>query len=95
VDDNTVIVEEPTPEEIETTRKKIMDLMNWAQSLTAEQIAFLCDGGWYNNAMKGYAVIAAQNAGFTAEQIQKLLDGFHWAFEFKDKEQAEQVYRNF
>jgi adenylate cyclase len=95
MDDNIMLSEEPSQEELEVAQKKFAELMHWAQSLTAEQIAFLCDGGWYNNTIRGYAVIAAENAGFTSEQIRKLLDGFHSAFDDNDKVQAEQVYRNF
>jgi ParB family chromosome partitioning protein len=93
--ENTVILEEPTQEELEKAHRQFTKLMIWAQGLNAEQINFLLDGGWYNNAMKGYIISAAKEADFSDEQIRKLLDGFRWAIECYDKEQAEQIYLDF
>lgn len=69
-------------------------LLSWAQSLTREQIDFLCDGGWYNNTMKGYLIIAAKEAGFTDEQIDNLLQGLRMAFSKKNKSDADAVFQN-
>ena len=64
-------------------------------SLTKEEINFLCDAGFYNDAIKGYLITAAKNAGLDREQIKKLLDGLYWAFDEKDKVDAEEIYKNF
>lgn len=69
------------------------ELYRWANSLTQSQIDYLCNGGWYNCTIKGYLISAAQEAGFTDEQISELLDGLRWAFSLKDKSDADKVYR--
>ena len=68
--------------------------MKWASSLSKEQIAFLCDGGWYNNTIRGYLIKAAEYADFTDEQISVLLEGLNIALDNYDKEAAEKVYLN-
>ena len=56
-DDEEIIL--PTPEQEEAWRKESAEKIEWANSLTEEQIDFLCDGGWYNNAIRGYVIAAA------------------------------------
>ena len=82
-------------DERERTMKEHKEEMKWAQSLTQEEIDFLCDAGFYNDAIKGYLITAARNAGLDREQIKKLLDGLYWAFDEKDKVDAEEIYKNF
>ena len=93
---NIEILTESFPKE---ERKRIITehkaKMKWAQSLTKEEINFLCDAGFYNDAIKGYLITAAKNAGLDREQIKKLLDGLYWAFDEKDKVDAEEIYKNF
>lgn len=68
------------------------DLLHWAQSLTQEQVDYLCNGGWYNNTMKGYLIAAAQEAGLSKQQIRDLLNGLRMALSEKDKSDAEKLY---
>jgi len=69
--------------------------MDWANSLTKDQIDFLCDGGWYNNAMRGYLIKAAKYAEMDDKQISELLEGLDVAFDNYDKQDAEKTYANF
>lgn len=81
----------PTEEEKKTFFAHQHELYKWAFSLTQEQIDFICNGGWYNNAIKGYLIAAAKVADFTNEQTRALLDGLRWALSEKDKAEAEKV----
>ena len=72
--------------------RKTVDLMNWAASLDKDQINYLCDGGWYNNTIKGYLIAAAQEADFSDEQIDELLNGMRMALSKNNKEAAEELY---
>lgn len=81
----------PTAEEVEQARREFRELMQWANSLTDRQKEFLCNGGWYNNTIRGYLIAAAQYADFTDEQIKELLGGLRWAFSEKDKADAEAI----
>lgn len=81
-----------TDEELESVAEKQGKLLRWAQSLSQEQINFLCDGGWYNNAIKGYLMSAAKAADFSGEQIKELLSGLDLAFDEIDKIKAEKIY---
>ena len=76
-------------------QKEHEELMNWANSLSDKQLDFLCDGGWYNNTIRGYLISAAQNAEFSNEQINELLNGLRMAFSLKNKEDAEKISNNF
>ena len=79
----------PTPEQVEKWRKEDEEKMKWANSLTEEQIDFLCDGGWYNNTIEGYIRLSAKSAGFKDEDIRKLVSGFKESLNWYDKEAAE------
>lgn len=86
---------EPTEEQKEEWRRDFEIMIQWANSLTKEQKAFLCDGGWYNNAIRGYLIAAARYADFTDEQIKELLGGLRWAFSEKNKADAEEISNDF
>lgn len=90
----TIFIPIPTQEEIRAEMKRQNELLAWAQSLTPDQINYLCDGGWYNNTIKGYLITAAWNAEFTEKQVNKLLCGLNWAFSEKNKVDAEKVYND-
>ena len=60
-------------EERERIIKEHKEKMKWAQSLTKEEINFLCDAGFYNDAIKGYLITAAKNAGL--DDICSVLEG--------------------
>lgn len=79
---------------ISESAKNEMELMSWAMSLSKEQIAYLCDGGWYNNTIKGYLISAAKKADFSKEQIELLLNGVRFALSELDKNDADNVYVN-
>ena len=80
-----------TPEEREAFWKHQRELLAWAQSLDSEHINYLCDGGWYNDTIRGYLIAAARCADFSAEQIDKLVGGLRWAFSEKNKADADKV----
>lgn len=85
----------PTPEEIAEDNRKYNELLTWAQSLTDDQRAALCDFGYYNNAMKGYAIRAAKEMELTEDQTRELLRCFSYALDMMDKEEAEKLYIDF
>lgn len=85
---NTVIMDK------EDIKKEFDELMNWAHSIPKRQIDFLCDGGWYNNAMHGYLIKAAQFADMNDEQINALLEGLDAALDNFNKSEAEKIYAN-
>lgn len=84
----------PTAAEIEEEGRKHRELLRWAQSLTAEQRNRLCDMGYYNDAMKGYALFAAREMHLTEEQSRELLRCFSYALDVMTKEDAERLYIN-
>ena len=81
-------------EKIRAVATKDKELTKWAQTLTQEQINFLLDGGWYNKAIKGYLIAAAQNADFTDDQVIDLQNGLSNALETYNKKNAEDIYMN-
>lgn len=90
-------VDEESSEEIipEFEPDNFEELMSWASSLPKENINFLCDGGWYNNTIKGYLIASARNANFNEKQIKELLIGLKLAFSDYSKSEAEQIYFNY
>ena len=90
---SNVKVTEPTKEEISKAQREYAENLAWAQSLTESQIDFLCDGGWYNNTIEGYLILAAQNADFTVEQIKKLKKGLKSALDWNSKTDADKASR--
>lgn len=80
-------------EESERASKEYAANLAWAQSLTESQIDFLCDGGWYNNTIEGYLILAAQEADFTKEQIKALKRGLKSAFDWHSKADADKASR--
>lgn len=95
IDERDEWIELPTDEEIKGLFAKEKELFEWAQSLTQEQIDYLCNGGWYNNTIRGYLIAAARNADFTDEEIKNLLGGLRFALSEKNKNEAEQVSDGF
>lgn len=88
-------IETPNPEEIKAAQEQFKQLSGWAQGLTAEQRAFLMDGGWYNDAIKGYLIKAMQNADFSQEDIGKALNGLRWALDEMTSTEAAEVWRRY
>lgn len=84
----------PSDDEIKTAAEKQAQLTKWAQNVTKEQLQFLLDGGWYNNAIKGYLLLAAEEADFSTEQKNMLMGGIRMALSKYDKDDAEKVYFN-
>ena len=95
IDEREELIELPTDEEIKEVFAKERKLLAWAQSLTQEQIDYLCNGGWYNNTIRGYLIAAAKNADFDDEEIKNLLGGLRFALSEKNKKEAEQVSDGF
>lgn len=81
----------PVPENGKKHSQEFNKLLNWAQSLTHEQIDFLCDSGWYNNTIEGYLIAAAKEADFSKTQIDNLLHGLKKAFCKKSKADVESI----
>lgn len=82
----------PSDEDIRAAAEKQAKLTKWAQSVSQEQLQFLLDGGWYNSAIKGYILLAAEVADFTTEQKNQLLGGIRMALSKHDKQEAENKY---
>ncbi len=81
--------------EKEQLSKEFQQNLDFANSLTEEQINFICDAGYYNDAIKGYVLRAATEANFTKEQIRALLSGLVTAFDYMNKEEADKYYTDF
>ena len=87
----------PTAETLKDARenRNYNNLRKWAESLTEPEINALSDFGYYNNAMKGYAIRAAKEMELTEDQTRELLRCFSYAFDMMDKEEAEKLYIDF
>lgn len=85
----------PSDKDIRAAAEKQVKLTKWAQSISQEQLSFLLDGGWYNSAIKGYLLIAAEEANFTEEQTNMLLGGIMKALSNFNKVAAEKKYLNY
>lgn len=72
--------------------QKEVSLSKWAQSLKQEQLQYLLDNGMYNSAIKGYVMLAAEEASFSKEQINALLGGIMKALKNYDKVAAENKF---
>lgn len=92
--ENEVIVL-PTDEERKEFLKRQNELTSWVLSLTKEQIDFLCDQGIYNDAIRGYLIVAASFLKLPNEQIMFMLQCLEWAFDEKNKADAEHIYQTF
>jgi ParB family chromosome partitioning protein len=69
-----------------------VSLSKWAQSLKQEQLQYLIDNGWYTSAIKGYLMLAAEEASFSVEQINALLGGMMKALSNYNKSEAENKF---
>lgn len=87
-------VQLPTREEMQAFWQHQRELDDWAHSLSAEQRNRLCDMGYYNDAMKGYALFAAREMSLTEDQSRELLRCFSYALDMMNKEEAERLYIN-
>ena len=72
--------------------QKEVSLSKWAQSLKQEQLQYLLDNGMYNSAIKGYVMLAAEEASFSVEQINALLGGIMKVLKNYDKAEAENKF---
>ena len=90
--DNEYVAEAPLDEEVRTAAEKQDKLLKWAQSINQDQLNFLLNGGWYNSAIKGYLMLAAEEASFSKEQINALLGGMMKALSNYDKAAAENKF---
>ena len=93
--DEGIFIGTETEEERKAYWQHQNELLRWAQSLDQEHIDFLCDGGWYNNTIKGYLIAAAREADFSDEQTRELLQGLRYALDTKDKQDADRLYQDF
>lgn len=84
----------PSDDKVREAAEKMNKLTKWAQSVSQEQLQFLLDGGWYNNAIKGYVLLAAEEASLTDEQKNMLLGGIMKALSNYNKDAAENKYLN-
>lgn len=91
--DTTVLSpEEEMAIERSLVSQKEVSLSKWAQSLKQEQLQYLLDNGMYNSAIKGYVMLAAEEASFSKEQINALLGGIMKALKNYDKAAAENKF---
>ena len=72
--------------------QKEVSLSKWTQSLKQEQLQYLLDNVMYNSAIKGYVMLAAEEASFSKEQINALLGGIMKALKNYDKAAAENKF---
>ena len=86
------ITQVPSDKKIRAAAEKQHELIQWAQSLTQEQINFLLDGGWYNRAIRGYLIAAAENADLSNEQLNALQNGLSIALDDYNKAAAENKF---
>ena len=93
MNDDVIIL--PTEEEMEQAKSEFRELMKWSKSLSDKQIDFLCNGGWYNNAIRGYLIASCRNAEFTDKQTKALLVGLNLALSEKNKAEAEKISNDF
>lgn len=84
------VMQEEQPQYDEAVMK-YMESLKWAHSLTEEQVNYLCDGGWYNNTIRGYLIDAARLADFPAELTQELVSALKLSFEIHDKAAADKI----
>lgn len=84
-----------TQDERNEAIKKQGEMMKWTMSLSDEQVRAVMDGGYLNQAVKGYLISAAKIAGFDREQTQELLNGLRLALSEKNASDAEKVYIDF
>jgi hypothetical protein len=49
---------------------------------------------WSNNACLGYAIIGAEELGYSQKQIQELVRSIYRTFDYKTIEEARQKYEN-
>ena len=89
---NDDYIELPSDDEIKASAQKNKELTEWAQSLSQEQINFLCDSGFYNRAIKGYLIAAAENADLSNEQLNALQNGLSIALDDYNKAAAENKF---
>ena len=87
----------PTAEALNDARenRNYNNLRKWAESLTEPEINALSDFGYYNNAMKGYAIRAAREMELNEDQTRELVRCFSYALDMMDKEEAEKLYIDF
>ena len=84
-----------TADEKKAAVEEYRGMLNWVKTLSGAQIDFLFNGGWYNEAVKGYLIAAARVAEFSDNQIKDLLSGLRMALSEIDKSDAETIYLNF
>ena len=85
----------PSADEMRDFWQHENELTAWMRSITPEQIDKLCNAGHYNNAIKGYLLAAAKEAGMDHDQQQALLNALRYCLDTLTKADAEQVYMNF
>lgn len=78
----------------EEIRQHHIQMMEWAQSLTKEQIDYICDGGWYNNAMRGYLITVARHCELDRDKINEMLQELSYVLDEMGKDSAEKIYRD-
>lgn len=90
-----LIPEIPEDKEMKDAAEKHLKLVRWAQTVNNDQLQFLLDAGWYNSAIKGYLILAAEEADFSKEQMNMLLGGIRKALSNYNKIDAEKKYLNY
>lgn len=88
-------VQMPTREEMRAFWQHQRQLDAWAQSLTDEQRKHLCNMGFFNSSVKGYAIRAAQEFGMTEDQTRDFLQCMSYALDMLNADEAEKLYCDF
>jgi ParB family chromosome partitioning protein len=82
----------PIDDEIRTATEKNEKLTKWAQEVPQEKLQYLLDSGFYNSAIKGYLMLAAEEASFSKEQINALLGEMMKVLSNYNKAEAENKF---
>ena len=72
--------------------KDEMAIMMVASSIPRDVRYKLCDMGYYNDAMKGYVMVAMREAGFDERDVMKVVRHMRTALDEKTAEEAEKIY---
>lgn len=92
INNESEIDDYPIDNEIRNAAEKQARLNKWAQEVSQEQLQYLLDSGFYNSAMKGYLMLAAEEASFSKEQINSLLGGMMKVLSNYNKTEAENKF---
>lgn len=84
-----------TKEEVQAIMAEELRMDAKAAELTEAERLHIMDMGYYNDALRGYLILAMQDAGFGPEDVTKALRAFHGVLDDTSAAEAAEVYRKF